>query len=35
MNAEKVELVLRRAVKVAKDVLNEVTNGVYNDKYGK
>jgi hypothetical protein len=27
--------VLRRVVKVAKDALNEVTNGVYKDRYGK
>lgn len=34
-NAENAELVLRRVVKVAKDALNEVTNGVYKDRYGK
>jgi hypothetical protein len=34
-NAENAELVFRRVVKAADDELNDVTNGVYKDRYGK
>ena len=34
-NAENALLVLMIAVKAARDALNEVTNGVYKDRYGK
>jgi hypothetical protein len=35
INAEKAPLVLMKAVKAARDALNEVTKGVYKDRYGK
>src|ERR1700752_4365624 len=35
INAENVVLVLMKVVKAADDALNEVTNGVYKDRYGK
>jgi hypothetical protein len=34
-NVEKAPLVLIKAVRAARDALNEVTKGVYKDRYGK
>src|SRR6266581_5406245 len=35
INAENAALVLMRVVSAADDALNEITNGVYKDRYGK